>query len=546
MKQPKYKILFSSTVKPIVSAEKDKYLSIASLNELRSFLPDLDIEGNVDVLPISFNACVVNRRNKNFHGVDTTIALQIVKKFPTKYVNIEHSRDKVVGTIISASFSEFGTDKPLTEEDIKDTKKPFNITLSGIIWRVVSEELADKIEESNDPASPYYAKISASWELGFYDYVIAKLPKNKKNLEDAIEIIKDEEKIQELETSMKAGALEDVELCTLPVGDVLAYGIGLTETPAADVQGIAVPEENVPKVVKAEVTCQDLVDDITRAGGTVVNPIFTTTNTTTGAIQLIYHQVGEDMAENTKKLSKIIDNKVTEVISREILHLQNTSSHINNLNVKKDSLTMKIKDVKDITDEALKTITASEITDFISEQLKQANEQYVTEKNAAQEAANKAKADYEGLLAESNTLKTKLAEIEKSLNDFKEQAKARELQENFNTHMGLISDKYELDDETRKLVASQIQGLSNEDFVPYEKNLSVLLKGKEKKAQTVVASTDTKPNPDTIVSDAIDKGAKDKVVVPATPSNQPTLEDKWKASFGPEGWIIGGNSRKHN
>ena len=54
MKNHKYTTTFSSVVKPVVSEEKDKYLALASMVELEKFLPDIDVEKNVDLLPVAF------------------------------------------------------------------------------------------------------------------------------------------------------------------------------------------------------------------------------------------------------------------------------------------------------------------------------------------------------------------------------------------------------------------------------------------------------------------------------------------------------------
>ena len=110
MKDFKYKTIFSSTIKPLVSEEKDKYLALASLADIGDFIPDIDIEANVDLLPIAFNAFVANRVNKNGDVIDTDTAIAIYENFLNKPINIEHHRDKVIGTILSSGFSEFGTD----------------------------------------------------------------------------------------------------------------------------------------------------------------------------------------------------------------------------------------------------------------------------------------------------------------------------------------------------------------------------------------------------------------------------------------------------
>ena len=498
-KIPPYKIVFADiAIKPIVPTEKDKYLALASVENLRAFIPEINLEKNIDLVPVAFNACVVNRMNKNADGITTAIALDMFDGFINKPINTEHDRTKVIGAILSASFSEFGTDKPLTKEECAKMTGPYNITLGGVVWRAVNEDIAAAIEESNDPTSPYYLKISASWELGFYDYVIAELPKDSKNLEDAT-YVEDPEEVKKLEASLRAfggtGLRDDKVLCRVPKGEVIALGIGFTEAPAAEVQGIAVPEALVPKNVKAEEVKPD----------------------TTAALV-------ETTANNDVK--------------------ENISSQSNNLNVKKDSLTMKITATKDITDESLKTIAASEIVEFISNQIKQANDQYVSEKATAQDALTKAKAEYDSLVAENTKTKADLEEIQKTLKKLTEEAKARELQEKFDIHMGLVAEKFELDDETTKIVAGQIQGLSDEDFEKYEKTLSVLLKGKEKKAPIQAKASEDKTTADIVVSDAVDNGDKKTVVVPNTPAGQTSVAEQWKNAFGESGWDFKPNRRK--
>ena len=55
MKEFKYKTIFSSLVKPLVSKDYDTYLAKASLDELRNLLPEIDVDRNYDLLPISSN-----------------------------------------------------------------------------------------------------------------------------------------------------------------------------------------------------------------------------------------------------------------------------------------------------------------------------------------------------------------------------------------------------------------------------------------------------------------------------------------------------------
>lgn len=242
MKEFKYKTSFSSQIRALIPEEKDRYLALASLLNIGDFIPNINTEVNVDLLPVAFNACVANRVNKNGDVIDTATAIAIHENFLNKPINIEHNRTRVIGTILTAGFSEFGTDKPLTLEQVKDTSSPFNVTLGGVIWKVVNSEIANFIEDSSDPTSDNYLKISASWELGFSDFNIVLLKNNEKNIENG-EIIAEESRIEDLKEHLKAlGGKEIVSENTrayrLVMGNVLPLGIGLTETPAADVEGI--------------------------------------------------------------------------------------------------------------------------------------------------------------------------------------------------------------------------------------------------------------------------------------------------------------------
>ena len=197
MNDYKFTTIFSSEIKPLVSEEKDKYLAMASLVEVGDFIPEVNTSKNVDLLPIAFNACVINRVNKNGDVVDSDTALAMYKDFVNKPINIEHNRDRVVGVILTAGFSEFGTDNKLTEEQVKEQKGPFNITLGGVVWKVVNNKLSEIIENAGDPTSEDYLKISASWELGFSEYNVVVSSGGEKNIENA-ETISDVNKIQEL------------------------------------------------------------------------------------------------------------------------------------------------------------------------------------------------------------------------------------------------------------------------------------------------------------------------------------------------------------
>ena len=138
---------------------------------------------------------------------------------------------------------------------IKELDGPFNITLGGVVWRVVNSELADLIEEASDPTSMNYEKISASWELGFNEYNLLLMSQGERDISYA-EKITEPDQIKEHSVKLKAlggdGKMNGKYVYRQVVGRIVPLGIGLTENPAADVKGIATKKTLVEKSNKKE------------------------------------------------------------------------------------------------------------------------------------------------------------------------------------------------------------------------------------------------------------------------------------------------------
>lgn len=490
-----YSSIFANLkIRPIVSEEKDKYLSVASLDKLRKFIPNIDLENNIDLLPVAFDACVVNRVNKNGDVMDTSTAMKIAKNFINKPINIEHNRNSVIGCILNYGFSEFGTSQSIAEENLFETKKPFNITLGGVIWKVVNSELADKIEESNDPTSDYYMSISASWELGFGEYNLVILKDGEKNIETA-RIITESSEIEKYHTKLKgfggSGKLNEQENVYRQVsGKVVPLGIGLTLNPAADVQGVAVQKES------------------------------------------------ETIAVN----------------SSENIASENNTSQDENLNVKKERIYMKITKIEDITDSLLKEATASSVVDFISEEIKKANDSFLAEKTAKENELKAANDKIASVTAEHEAVKKQIEEVSQKLASLEAEKLAKAQEEAFNMRMAALDEEYDLSDEDRKVLASDIKDLSEEAFSAYKNKIAILMKEKNKKAkedktkkeeekkeakasQEVVAPQISTTQE--VVEQAVDNGSKASIEIPnSVPATQPSIKEKYAAAFGLDGFEL--------
>lgn len=504
----KYNTTFANLhIKPVVSEEKDKYLSLASMTNLKKFLPDIDTNKNIDLLPIAFDACVVNRVNKNGDVINSATAAEMVNNFINKPINIEHDRSRVVGCILTASFSKFGSNESLAELDVKTMKEPFYITLGGVMWKIINPQLANLIEESNDPSSENYMKVSASWELGFSEYDLVLLDSNNKNLEDA-KFVTDEDEKDKLSKNLKAfGGTGKINNNTYiyrqVVGDVIPLGIGLTSNPAADVQGVAVKDEDKVAVIEFK------------------------------------------SKEEESESSNNSENNIS----------QNTENTVNQEGVI-NRIIMKIENINQITDELLKQVTASSVTDFIQEELKKASEAFVAEKNEKDGAIKAAQEKYEALSTESEKVKEELEKLKATLAKLEEEKVAKAKEEAFNLRMASFDEEFDLSDEDRQILASDIKDLDEEAFAAYKKKMAVLMKDKNKAAkkakmeedmkakasevkEEVKASTSSEQSATEVVDEVLDNANVEKTSIPnSTTTAEVSLREKYSKAFGFEGFDI--------
>ena len=486
----KYTTIFSSNVRPVVSEEKDKYLALASAIEIAQFVPEIDTEKQVDLLPIAFNAFVANRVNRNGDVVDTDTALAFYKDFKNKPINIEHNRDRVIGTILTAGFSEFGTDKPLTEEEVAEQEGPFNVTLGGVIWKVVNERVANLIEDSADPSSEDYMKISASWELGFADFNLVLLEGNDKNIENGT-VIDNELEIKALEDNLKSmggeGKTKDGKFVYRKViGNVVPLGIGLTETPAADVKGIS-------------------------------------TDTTA------------ELADLRSKLS------VEEKDKDTFAEVDKTSQkQENNVIIQNEEKIMKIESIKDITNESLKELSASAVSDFIESELKEASERFSAEKQKVEANLKEAQEKIESINVDYDKVKAELETVTEKLGALETEKAEKEAEELFSQRMASLDEKYALEDTDREVLATQVKDLDVEGWEAFAKNLEVLLRDKSREvlakkedeaSKEAEVEEETKAS-DEIVDEAIERGEEEESAIPAsTEASEGSTYDKYKKAF---------------
>ena len=477
MKDFKYSIKFDGIiVQAMVPFDEDKYLAVASVDQLKQYLPkNVDLDVNRDLMGVAFDAFVVNRGNKNGHIISTDVALAMVENFINKPFNIEHNRKVVVGVCTGYGFSEFGSSRPLTLEEVQSMKDPFNVVLSGYVWKIVNPDFASELVESSDPSSNKYLSVSASWELGFNEFNVAK---GNKNLADAT-IIEKEDEIVELKDRLKVfggnGYTEDGEIVLLNLqGNVLPLGIGFTNTPAAEVSGVVISYDKPQEQKETKASMYEVKENVEGCNGFAVledGELYKCFETKKEAEDYIKMEQEDDM-EN--------EEEENEIESSEI-KINKKSVQEENNNVKN---TMQLKNIDDITDDSIKEVAASQVREFISNRIADLAKEWqskVEEKETALQAAEDQiaalKTDLESIKADSEKVKEEFTKIQEDL-------KAKEIEANFQRRMSLLDEEFDLTDEDRSIIAEDLNAIENdEQFEKWYKKFSTFAAAKKKAAK---------------------------------------------------------------
>lgn len=428
MKNFKYKTTFTSkaNLRNYSDFEEKGMVTLASLDDLKSLMPAEEVRlENPDLLYSSFNAAVVNLINGNDDGITTETGLRVARLFKDKHMNIEHNRFNVIGHIINYGFSKFGENSILDEAKIKGSD-PFNICLSSVAYRAVDPYFCEFLEEEGGD------EVSASWELGFDEFVIAL---GSKNLKDA-EIVSDEKQVKELSEYLRAykgsGFTKDgVEVYRVVTGNPIPLGCAYTFTPAAAVKGIAVASE---LQIREE------------------RPIVVNIN-----------------LENFEPKEKKPDNKTKASVNKN----------------------MKITSLEDIQQDTLAEMQASSIREFIRTKLDEASESYnqkaaevEAEKKASEDLKLQAEASQKELQEKLSKLEEESLELKKELDSIKAEKESLAKQTAFSERMSSLDEEYNLTDVDRKVIQSQIVDLTDESFASWKQSFDVLVSAKKKVVKT--------------------------------------------------------------
>lgn len=402
------------------------FISKASLENLESLIPKgINFEDNIDLLGVAFNAAVVNKFNKNGDGIDSKTAIEYTKNFIHKPTNIEHDKDKIVGHIASAGWSEYGTSRIMTAEELEGYTKPFNIALGALVYKSANSTFADAIEKSVDPKQGSYHSISTSWEVGFSDFVLAV---GSEYLEEA-RIISDRDEMEEMVGCLKSfggcGKTDKGEpVNRLITGKIYPLGIGYTTNPAADVKGIYMKSEDESPIV------------------------------------------------------------INDKRDKNISHCEKT-----NVNLKKNNSmeTEKVIDeLKDLlADKKFSQEAIASMTSTFADAIKEKDEEFRAELAKSQEEKEALANEHAELKTSVEDLKSKFEEAQTKIADYEAAIKAEQAVARFNERMDVLDQKFDLEDEDKEFLAKELKDVdeAEEAFASFEEKLSILWKHKSKEAK---------------------------------------------------------------
>lgn len=447
----KFKARFNSIVKARNISDVKSYVSKASLESLKSLIPaSVDLGNNIDLLGVAFDAAVINRFNRNGDGINTAAAIACKDYFIHKPTNIEHDTFSIVGHIVGSGFSSFGESEVLTEDQIKDEINPFNLSLAAVVYRVANKNFAEMLEQSSEKGSPYFNKISASWEIGFNEYVIAVGSRNLANAK----LVSDPEEVKKLSEYLTCndgpGCLPTGEpVYRLITGRIYPLGVAFTMDPAAEVKGITSVENET--------------------------------------------EDGEDDVEEEDDMEEDDANKLSKKSCSVYIDIPKNISHNSQANVINNDNNMDIKEIMaafkavlaEQKDTSFSETAVASVSKKIADQIEAHSASILADLKQSEAAKVEAVASAEKLRKDLESNSSKLADTEARLKDIETSLAAKAVADLFSVRMGALDAEYDFDADDRKAIASDLSKVSTDDkeFDLFKARTAVLFRHKNKASQ---------------------------------------------------------------
>ena len=454
-----YSANFLSVASVIKPSDEDCEVAKASLKSLAGLLPsDIVPEENPDLIYFAANGAVAGVCNENDDCLDPATALEIYPLSKNKYINVDHKRDIVVGSVLYPGLSKY-KENTLIEKEEAAKEKYFNLSLVAIMWKAINKKLADVLSEAGDESSSEFGKISLSWEVFFKGYDIAI---GSPILADARIVLNGTEEYEKLLPYLKhnkgVGQYQGEKVYrvirnTSDSKNVIIGGYSLVTNPAAQVEGILSILHNSDYQVNDPRVAQKNSEE-----------------------------------EKNKEKNTISENSDSQCqkpfVIPNIAQADTVTQTHSTLTIKKF---MDIKKVEDITSnwgefsKLEESVASSKISEIWKNGIKEASDKFVAEISAKDAAVAEAQAQASTAMKEIEALKASYQKTVDELEAMKLMAKSKMDQECYSARMCEMEDEYDLEDEDRKTLASEIMGMDDEMYAGYKAKFASLAKYKSKK-----------------------------------------------------------------
>jgi len=441
-----------------VEKTKDEVKTLTASVKNLDILKQEDIKDNDGFLYFQADLANLHEINKNGNGITIQDGINIYQKWEHTFMDVEHITKDVRGFIVKSVLTNKETGEILSKEDALKSDKPINISVGFLIWKKLDQNLSHVLSEiGKSKDDDLNGLISLSLELSYDEFCIYE--GDSSNMFEGKMILEDNE-VDEIYSNLKEFGGDGISPKTkkpiflVASGDSLCpSGAGLVTFPAGDLKGI----QSVEKIHKEDCDCDKCLLSKEQKNST-------------------------ELINKLKELDEKIDKSVKEFKnSLDILNKNNLKgSQLNNNVVKK--VNMKITKCSDITDALLesKEIVASDVARFISDEIAKNSEIAAENLKAKENEAKEAQIVADAAKVKVDELNLSLEATNKRLEEIEQKASADKVENDFQLRMNSLASEYELTEEDSEVVASQVRGLSDEDYEKWNKSFSILAKEKNK------------------------------------------------------------------
>ncbi len=515
----RYKSTFTTTARVIAPSDQDRFEAKASLLNLKGIIPDgVRPEDNPDLLYIAANGATAAMKNRNDDAITAETALRINGTAKHKFISTEHERTEICGFILDTGFTRMGTNEALTMEEATALKEPFNMSVFGLLWKVVNPMVTKYIQKSGDSTDGDV--LSLSWEIGFDRYLIGV---GSKNLFDARIIESDNQDFAVYDKILRANGGEGRDRTGNTVfriisGDPVILGYSIVGAPAAEVKGILpITKATEPAAKIEELAAISANVTIVAQNGTENN-----TNLTVGFQEQLTAQIQKMVKDEllsqsrsdsffqqrAKTDSTSVEDPITEPVQDPLLAAASTtiSQEKQEKNITPSDTrvnpvkpnTMDIKKLSDIVTNwpELQKMEATASVALITEAIRVGSEEYIKNLEAEKALVKNAQEAKAAADQRAKELELSIAEVNRKLEELTQRAVATEQAAKYQERMASFEEEFELDDEDRQIIASQIKDLDDAGFESYAKSAKKLMSGKAKKAPPFGKKDDGKDKED--------------------------------------------------